>query len=41
MREHWDAGYRDTTRTLRRRDWLTLPSEAEGIAVHDVHHADE
>ncbi len=41
MREHWDSGYRDTQRTLRRHDWLTMPSEEEGIKVHDVHHAED
>ncbi|MDE2333002.1 MAG: patatin-like phospholipase family protein [Rhodospirillales bacterium] len=41
MREHWAAGYRDTARTLRRREWLAMPGEDEGIRVHDVHHAEE
>ncbi len=41
MREHWDAGYRDTARTLRRREWLAMPGEDAGIKVHDVHHAEE
>ncbi len=41
MRDHWDAGHRDTARTLRRREWLTMPGEDEGIRVHDVHHAEE
>ncbi len=41
MREHWDAGYRDTVRTLRRREWLAMPGETKGIMVHDVHHAEE
>ncbi len=41
MREHWDAGYRDTARTLRRREWLAMPGEDVGIKVHDVHHAEE
>jgi NTE family protein len=41
MREHWDAGYRDTNRTLSRRSWLAMPGEDGGIAVHDVHRRDD
>ncbi|MDA8050018.1 MAG: patatin-like phospholipase family protein [Rhodospirillales bacterium] len=41
MREHWDAGYRDTKRTLRHKVWLEIPSEEEGVAVHDVHRPEE
>ena len=42
MREHWDAGYRDTQRTLRHGDWLDEPASTEsGIAVHDVHRIDD
>jgi NTE family protein len=42
MREHWDAGYRDTQRTLRHADWLEEPASTEsGIAVHDVHRIDD
>ena len=37
MREHWDSGLEDTRRTLKRRDWLTLPDTGMGIVVHDVH----
>ena len=37
MREHWDAGYRDTVRSLRNKDWLAEPAAAGGVAVHDVH----
>jgi NTE family protein len=40
MREHWDSGYRDTHATLDRKEWLAMPREAGGIAVHDVHHAE-
>jgi len=25
MREHWQSGYADTRRTLRRKDWLAMP----------------
>ena len=37
MREHWQSGLEDTRRTLRRRDWLTLPEQGMGFVVHDVH----
>lgn len=40
MREHWDGGYRDTQRTLRHAEWLTMPNENSGIFVHDVHRTD-
>jgi NTE family protein len=40
MREHWQSGYEDTRRTLRRKDWLTMARGA-GIVVHDVHRDDE
>ncbi|MGH7067209.1 MAG: patatin-like phospholipase family protein [Acetobacteraceae bacterium] len=40
MREHWDAGYRDTERTLRYKAWLAMPGEERGVVVHDVHHPD-
>jgi len=40
MREHWESGYEDTRRTLRRRDWLAMPAEG-GIVAHDVHRADD
>jgi len=38
MREHWQSGYRDTHATLQRKEWMAMPSEEGGIAVHDVHH---
>jgi NTE family protein len=38
MRAHWNSGYRDTHATLGRKEWLAMPSEGGGIAVHDVHH---
>jgi NTE family protein len=41
MREHWDAGHRDTERTLRHRDWLAIPADDGGIVVHDVHRLDD
>jgi NTE family protein len=37
MREHWQSGLEDTRRTLKRRDWLTIPEKGTGIVVHDVH----
>ena len=41
MREHWQSGYEDTKRTLKRRTWLELPPEGAGIVVHDVHRQEE
>jgi NTE family protein len=41
MREHWQSGYEDTRRALRRKDWLTMPPHGAGIVVHDVHREDE
>ncbi len=40
MREHWQSGYEDTKRTLKRRDWLAMPPDGAGIVVHDVHRED-
>jgi len=37
MREHWQSGYEDTKRTLKRRDWIAMPRDGHGIVVHDVH----
>ena len=37
MREHWQSGYEDTKRTLKRKEWLTMPPPGSGIVVHDVH----
>src|SRR6478735_9097633 len=37
MREHWQSGYEDTKRTLKRREWLAIPSREVGVLVHDVH----
>jgi NTE family protein len=39
MRDHWAAGLRDTSTTLTRRDWLTMPSEESGIVTYDIHRA--
>jgi NTE family protein len=41
MREHWQSGYEDTKRTLKRRDWLAMPAEGSGVLVHDVHRENE
>jgi len=41
MREHWDAGRRDTERTLRHKEWLAMPPDEGGIIVHDVHRLDD
>ena len=41
MNEHWQSGYEDTKRTLKRRDWLTMPAEDAGLVVHDVHRDEE
>ncbi|SED83471.1 NTE family protein [Rhizobiales bacterium GAS188] len=40
MREHWQSGYEDTKRSLKRRDWLALPPPGSGVVVHDVHRED-
>ena len=37
MREHWQSGYEDTRRSLKRQDWLAMPPPGAGIVVHDVH----
>lgn len=41
MREHWESGYRDTERTLRHKDWLTMCPAEQGIVVHDIHRAED
>jgi NTE family protein len=41
MREHWQSGYEDTRRTLKRRDWLAMPPQGSGILVHDVHRQED
>ena len=37
MREHCQSGYEDTRRTLKRQEWLAMPTPGTGIVVHDVH----
>lgn len=40
MREHWEMGLEDTQRTLRHKQWLTLPTNADGVTIHDLHRED-
>ena len=37
MREHWQSGYEDTRRTLKRQEWMAMPPPGSGVLVHDVH----
>ena len=37
MHEHWQNGLEDTRRTLKRKDWLSIPPRGVGIVTHDVH----
>ena len=41
MREHWEAGYHDTHRTLKHADWLAANGSADGVVVHDLHRDDD
>ena len=41
MREHWQSGYEDTKRTLKRPEWLAMPVPGTGILVHDVHRQED
>ncbi|KGM33321.1 patatin-like phospholipase family protein [Inquilinus limosus] len=41
MREHWQSGYEDTRRTLKRRQWMEMPPEGAGILIHDVHRLED
>ena len=40
MREHWESGYEDTTRTLRHPEWLKRSSIRHGVSIHDLHRED-
>ncbi|MBZ9978958.1 DUF3734 domain-containing protein, partial [Mesorhizobium sp. BR-1-1-10] len=40
MREHWEMGLEDTERTLRHKKWLMLPTNADGVTIHDLHRED-
>lgn len=35
------SSYESTKRTLKRKDWLTMPEQGAGLVVHDVHREDE
>jgi NTE family protein len=37
MRVLWQSGYEDKKRSLKRKEWLTIPPRGSGIVVHDVH----
>ena len=41
MREHWQSGYEDTRRTIKRRDWMSMPPAGAGVVVHDVHRQED
>ena len=41
MREHWQSGYEDTRRTLKRQEWMIMPPPGSGVLVHDVHRQQE
>ncbi len=41
MREHWQSGYEDTRRTLKRQEWMTMPAPGAGVVVHDVHRQED
>jgi NTE family protein len=41
MREHWQSGYEDTRRTLKRQEWMAMPPQGSGVLVHDVHRESE
>ena len=36
-REHWQAGWNDTRRTLEYPEWFRPPPRSRGVCVHDVH----
>ena len=41
MREHWQSGYEDTRRTLKRQEWMSMPVQGAGVVVHDVHRQED
>lgn len=41
MRDHWQAGYEDTVKTLRRREFLRKPDKNTAVVVHDIHRLTE
>jgi NTE family protein len=36
MRDHWNAGYHDATRTLRHPEVLERPKNSDGVAIFDL-----
>jgi NTE family protein len=40
MRDHWQAGYRDTVLTIKHKDWLTMSGQDVGVVMHDIHRPD-
>src|SRR5205085_12396368 len=41
MRDHWQAGYRDTTLTIGHKEWLSMKGPAFGVVMHDIHRPNE
>ncbi len=41
MREHWEAGYHDTARTLRHPQWMAPPKSSDDLVIHDLHREDD
>lgn len=41
MRDHWQSGYEDTLKTLRRREFLKKPDRNTAIVVHDIHRVED
>ena len=41
MRGHWQSGYEDTRRTLKRQEWMMMPPPGSGVLVYDVHRQQE
>ncbi len=41
MREHWEAGHRDTKATLARKAWIRVGGGPTGLVVHDMHRPEE
>ncbi len=40
MREHWNGGFEDMTRTLAHPEYFVLPPRQMGVTTHDVHRED-
>jgi hypothetical protein len=36
MREHWEAGYHDTARTLRHPQRMAQPKSSDDLVIHDL-----